>query len=163
MEKHMKKYYAIILFSITMVIGLNAQTRLLVGGKMGLSVLNSESSSESGFQLGPMGELLLDRNMSIGSEFTINTQSGTPIEWGNYFKYYFDTNQPSIRPYVNGGFSLWFYTGGPYLALRFGGGANFFVAPNLYIPADIQLGPVFASGTTPFYLAFSSGIRYYIN
>ncbi len=110
-----------------------------------------------------MAELLLNHNMAVGTEFNINTQAGTPIEWANYFKYCFDVQQTNIKPYVNGGLDLWFYTGGPYLGLRFGGGANFQIAPNLYIPADVQLGPVFATGSTLFYLYITSGVRYYLN
>ena len=56
--------------------------------------------------------------------------------------------------------SLWFYSGGPYFALRFGGGANFNIAPNMYIPADVQFGPVFGTASTIFYFVISSGIRY---
>jgi hypothetical protein len=134
------------------------QVRWVVGGKMGFSV----ADSEVGFQFGPMGEVLFSRNLAVGSEFNINSQAGTPVEWANYFKYYIDAQGSQIKPYVNGGFSLFFYTGGPYFAIRFGGGANFPVAPNLYIPADLQFGPVFATGYTVFYFAITSGIRYYI-
>jgi hypothetical protein len=40
----------------------------------------------------------------------------------------------------------------------------FQIDKNLYIPADIELGPVFLGGTvgTGFYLAVTSGIRYII-
>ena len=98
--------------------------------------------------------------MAVGTEFNINKQGGTPIEWANQFKYYFDVPQSNIKPYADGGFNLFFITGGPYFGIRFGGGANFPIAPNLYIPADLQLGPVFASGSTVFYIAITSGIRY---
>jgi len=40
------------------------------------------------------------------------------------------------------------------------GGAYFPVAPHIEIPADLQMGPVFTTGSTTFYLAITSGIRY---
>ncbi len=132
----------------------------IVGGRLGLSIASGGGGSSAGLQLGPMAEVKFNRNMAVGTEFNINTQSGTPIEWADYFKYYFDVPGSKIKPYINGGFSLWFYTGGPYFGIRFGGGANFPIAPKLYIPADLQLGPIFASGTSVFYFAITSGIRY---
>ena len=132
----------------------------MVGMRMGLSVASGGGGSQAGFQIGPMGELIFSKNMAVGTEFNINTQSGTPVEWADYFKYYFSIPGSKVRPYANGGFSLWFVTGGPYFGLRFGGGANIPIAKNLYIPADMQLGPVFATGTTFFYFAITSGIRY---
>ncbi len=132
----------------------------VVGGRFGLSIVSAGGGSSTGLQLGPMAEAKFNRNMAVGTEFNINTQGGTPIEWADYFKYYFDVQGSKIKPYVNGGFSLWFYTGGPYFGLRFGGGANFPIAPKLYIPADLQLGPVFSSGTSVFYFAITTGIRY---
>ncbi len=130
------------------------------GGRFGLAILSFEGGSATGLQIGPMAEMKLNRNMGVGTEFNINTQSGTPIEWANYFKYYFDIPGSNVKPYANAGFSLWIFTGGPYFSIRFGGGANFKVAPKIYIPADLQLGPVFASGTSVFYFAITSGIRY---
>ncbi|HET6274107.1 MAG TPA: hypothetical protein VFG32_14095 [Bacteroidota bacterium] len=135
-----------------------AQTHWVAGGKMGLSLLDGTA----GFQIGPMGEVIFNKNLAVGSEFTINTQSGTPVNWANYFKYYFTVPGSKIKPYADAGFSLWFYTGGPYFSILFGGGAQFPVAKNLYIPADLQLGPVFATGTTVFYFAITTGIRYEI-
>jgi len=140
---------------------LSAQVRWMVGGKLGLSLVTGGGSTDAGLQIGPTGEVLLTRNIGLASEFTINTQAGTPIIWANYFKYYFDVQGSEIRPYADGGFFLDFVTGGPFFGIFFGGGAHFPVAPNLYIPADIQLGPIF---TTParFTMAFTSGIRYII-
>ena len=135
-----------------------AQVKWMAGGKMGLSLLDGTA----GFQIAPMGEVLFGKGPAVGSELSINTQTGTPVEWGNYFKYYFTVPGSKIKPYANGGFGLWFYTGGPYFSLNFGGGANFPVARNLYIPADLQLGPVFGNGTSIFYFAITSGIRYEI-
>jgi|GEM_PF-910748 len=141
----------------------------ILGGKVGMSIGSASGGSSVGLLIGPMGEVLFGKGMAVGTELNINTQSGTPIEWADYFKYYFNIPGSSIKPYANFGLSLWFVTGGPYFGIRFGGGANFKVANNLYIPADLQLGPVFVSqsngfgqstSTTVFYIAITSGIRY---
>ncbi len=132
------------------------QVRWMAGGKMGLSLLDGTA----GLQIAPMGEVLFGKGPAVGSELSINTQVGTPVEWGNYFKYYFTVPGSKIKPYADGGFGLWFYTGGPYFSLNFGGGANFPVAKNLFVPADLQLGPVFGNGGSIFYFAITSGIRY---
>src|SRR6202142_3779312 len=98
--------------------------------------------------------------MYLGSDLTVNTQGGTPIELANYFKYFLQAPQADFKPYLDGGFSLWFVTGGPYFGLRAGGGAYFQIAPNFQGSSALQLGPVFTTGSTPFYLAITSGIRY---
>lgn len=146
----------------------------LIGGRLGMSLGSSGGSSSAGLQIGPMAEVIFSKNMAVGTELNINTQSGTPIEWADYFKMYFEIPGSSIKPYANLGISLWFVTDGPYFGIRLGGGANFKVAQNLYIPADLQLGPVFLSEkvydfysgkttsktNTVFYLAITTGIRY---
>jgi len=132
----------------------------MIGGRFGLSIGSGGGASSAGLQIGPMAEVLFNKNMAVGSELNINTQTGTPVEWAAYFKYYFDTQNPGIKLYANGGMGLWFVTGGPYVGLRFGGGANFKIANNLYIPADLQLGPVFITGGNVFYIAITTGIRY---
>lgn len=140
--------------------GAYGQTQFLVGGNMGLSVGSAAGESDAGFHFGPMFEVIFQKNLAVGTELNINTQAGTPVEWADYFKYYFSIPASKVRPYVDGGFSLWFVTGGPYFALRFGGGANIPIAKNLYIAPDMQLGPIFATGTTVFYFAMRGGIRY---
>lgn len=177
----MKKLFFVFFFLSSIMCISNAQSQLkwIIGGRFGLSV--ASSGGGAGLQIGPMGELLFNKNMGVGTELNINTQTGTPIEWADYFKYYFDIpSNPNIKPYADAGFNLWFVSGGPYFGIRFGGGVNFKVAPNLYIPADIQMGPVFASSSggggyydyfgnyygggstsnTIFYFAITSGIRY---
>lgn len=159
-----------------------SQLRWIVGGRLGMSLYTvssasagyfdyfygyyvpggSASTTSAGLQIGPMAEVLFNKQMAIGTEFNINTQGGTPIQWGNYFKYYFKLSGSTIKPYADAGFSLYFVTGGPYFGLQAGGGALFEIDKNLYIPAEIELGPVFLTGTTGFYLAVTSGIRYYI-
>ena len=148
----------IALFSMMLLSGASGQVKWMVGGNMGLSLLDGTA----GLQIAPMGEVLFGKGPAVGSELSINTQSGTPVQWGNYFKYYFTVPDTKIKPYADGGFGLWFYTGGPYFSLNFGGGAHFPIAKNLYVPADLKFGPVFAQGTTVFYFAITSGIRYEI-
>jgi hypothetical protein len=150
-----------LLISAIFPTGAAAEVRWLVGGKLGMSLVTGGGSTDAGFQIGPMGEALITKNIAVGSEFTINTQSGTPVIWGNYFKYYFEVQGSDIKPYADAGFLLAFVTGGPYFGINFGGGANFPIAKNLYIPADIQLGPLFATPTR-FLMGFTSGIRYVI-
>ncbi len=160
----MKKIILIIsLLSLFMFADVNAQgTHWMFGARLGLSVGSGGGESAVGFQFGPTVEAIFQNNMAVGTELNINTQTSTPIEWADYFKYYFSISGSNIKPYVNGGFSLWFYTGGPYFGLRFGGGVNIPVANNLYIPADIQLGPVFGGDNTVFYFAITTGIKYRI-
>ena len=134
----------------------DAQPKWVVGGHMGLSL----SDGNAGFHFGPMTEAVFERQFAVGSEFNINTQSGTPVEWPVYFKYLFRVPGSKIQPYADAGFTLVIVTGGPYFGLRFGGGANIPVAKNLSIAPDLQLGPIFASGATIFGLWIRAGIRY---
>ncbi len=154
-----KIFLVVSLMFITSILA-NAQTisgkKYVVGGRLGLSFLDGTA----GLQIGPTGTYYFDKNMGISSDFNINTQGGTPIEWNGSFVYNLKTQKQDMQPYLDGGMSLWFYTGGPYFGFRFGGGVNFKIAPNIYIPADAQFGPVFGGGTTVFYFAITSGIRY---
>ncbi len=139
-----------------------AQVHWSVGGNMGLSIATGGGSTDAGFHFGPMGEVIFNKQFAVGTEFNINSQAGTPVEWADYFKVYFQVPGSKIKPYANAGFGLYFYTGGPYFDIRFGGGAQFPVAKNLYVPADLQLGPVFVTGATQFVIIIRSGIRYEI-
>ncbi len=168
------------LFVLSMSVA-DAQTQWSVGGRFGLSIytvgggdipsfngfgfttIKGPSSTQAGLQLGPTGEVLFNKRYAICMDLNLNTQGGTPFEWANTFKMYFPLQGSKIRLYADAGFNLFFYTGGPYFGVRVGGGALFPIAQNLYIPADLQLGPVFATGITPFYIAITSGIRYEIN
>ncbi len=157
------KFKSLLVFvAMVCLVGAQAtgQTKYVVGGNMGLSVGSAAGESEAGLHLGPMFEVIFQKNLAVGTELNINTQAGTPVEWADYFKYYFSVPASKVRPYVNGGFSLWFVTGGPYFGLRFGGGANIPVAPNLDIAPDMQLGPIFATNTTVFYFVMRCGVRY---
>ena len=153
-------------------------TNWIIGGRIGMAIGSGFGGSTVGLAIGPMAEVLFNKNMAVGTELNINTFEGTPIEWADYFKYYFDIPGSTVKPYANAGLSLWFATDGPYFAVRFGGGANFKVANNLYIPADLQIGPIFYSTKTAgfdpntfqatststtktiFYIGITTGIRY---
>ena len=143
--------------------GTQAQSvKWVVGGNMGISIASGGGGSSAGFHFGPMAEVIFNRQLAVGTEFNINTQNGTPIEWANYFKYYIDAKSAKIKPYVDGGFGLLFLTGGPYFGIRFGGGVGFQVAKGIYVGPDLQLGPVFATGLTVFYITIRGGFRYEI-
>jgi hypothetical protein len=143
--------------------GVQAQSvKWVVGGNMGISIASGGGGSSAGFHFGPMGEVIFNRALAVGTEFNINTQTGTPVEWANYFKYYIDAKSAKIKPYVDGGFGLLFLTGGPYFGIRFGGGVGFQVAKGIYVGPDLQLGPVFATGLTVFYITIRGGFRYEI-
>lgn len=170
---------ATLLAFLTVASSADAQTQWIVGGRLGLSMYSvgggvasynyyyggyttSTSSMQAGLQIGPTAEVIFNKQFAICTDLNINTQAGTPVEWANTFKIYFPISGSKIRPYADAGFNLWFFTGGPYFGIRGGGGALFPIANHLYIPADLQIGPVFATGTTPFYIAITSGIRYEI-
>jgi hypothetical protein len=124
-----------------------AQPSWTVGGNMGISIYDGSA----GFHIGPMGEVAFSKSFSVGSEFDINTQSGTPIAWNAYGKYYFAIPGSKVQPYADFGMALYFYTGGPYFGLQFGGGANIPIASKLYISPEVQLGPVFGTGGGGYY------------
>ena len=151
--------YVMVVFFVMSIPSL-AQVRWSVGGNMGLVISTSPSSVDLG--IGPMAEVLIGKGPAVGTEFNIITATGTPIEWANYFKYYFTVPGSKVKPFANAGFGLVFVTGGPYFDLRFGGGANFEVARNLYAAPELQLGPVFATGNAYFIIVIRGGIRYMI-
>ncbi len=148
-----------------------AQLRWVIGGNTGFSLFNGSA----GFHIGPMGEAFLNKDMSVGSEFSINTQGGTQAVWFNYFKYHFSLQGSKIRPYGDAGFMLDFATGGPYFGMLFGGGANIPVANRISVSPELQMGPIFSygggsvrvgplvydvKGTTVFVVYIRGGIRY---
>ncbi len=141
---------------LTFCISMADSQIITLGGRLGLSDL----SSSTGLQIGATGDYAFKHNMLIGTDLNLNTQDNTPFEWANYFKYLIDLPTTNAQPYVDAGFSIWAFTGGPYFGLRFGGGVYFPLTNQLYIPADLQLGPVFTNGSSSFYFVISSGIRY---
>ena len=171
--------FFIVLLFCSFIVTVNAvaqNTEWIVGMRTGLSIatggqgtpqfnfqtgqVQKSSGTSAGFQFGPTGEIIFDKQYAVVEEFNINTQSGTPIEWGSFFKYYFEIPKSEIKPYADLGFSLWFVTGGPYVGIPFGGGAMFPVAKKIYIPADVQFGPLFANGSTVFAIEITTGIRF---
>jgi hypothetical protein len=156
-----------------------AQTQWMVGMRLGLSIFTgyslggtannnlyyyypvaTASNTSAGLQIGPTAEVIFDKHYAVVTAFNINTQGGTPIEWQNSFKYYFSISGSQIRPYADAGFSLIFATAGPYFGIPFGGGALFPITKNIFIPADLQFGPVFLTGTTAFAIEATTGIRF---
>jgi len=178
MNKFMSLFVVLVLLSAAFVSESQAQVKWAVGMRLGLSIgtggpstnyynyytgqYEKSGGTSAGLQFGPYGEVIFNRNMAIATAFNINTQTGTPIEWMNLFKYYFTISGSKLRPYADAGFSLIFASGGPYVSIPFGGGVLFPIAKNLYIPADIQFGPIFISGSTQFGIYITSGIRYEI-
>lgn len=169
----MTKLIAVSLIMMMCVGGSDAtsQTRWTVGGNAGISIFDGSA----GFHFGPMAEASLSKNLAIGTEFTINTHTGTPILWWNQVKYYFDVQGSNLEPYADGGFVLDFMTGGPYFGLLFGGGVNIPVDGRLSISPELQMGPIFSvgggristpfgsfdvEGTTIFTVLMRAGIRY---
>jgi hypothetical protein len=154
-------FRAALLLSILLIYPIASPAqKISLGGRGGLSFFSYGGGSSAGLQIGPTFDYEFQRDMYLGSDLTVNTQGGTPVEWANYFKYFLQAPEAGLKPYLDGGFSLWFVTGGPYFGIRAGGGAYFQVAPDLQVPVDLQLGPVFTTGSTTFYLAITSGIRY---
>ncbi len=114
----------------------------IVGGNTGLSI----TDGSAGFHIGPMAEYLFDKNSSVGTDFSINTQSGTPLIWWTFYRYRFAVSGSKVKPFANGGPLLTFVSGGPYFGLLFGGGVDIPVMKNLYIAPEFQGGPVFGVG-----------------
>jgi hypothetical protein len=160
----MKKFFSVLFLLILISVTLNAQrNEFMVGGRIGLSLLNGRGGGSTGLQFGPLGEYMIGKNAAIGTGFIIHTQSGTPVQWPSYFKYYFDVRGSKIKPFASGGLELWFYTGGPYFGVNFGGGAEFPISKDLYIPAELTLAPIFVpsnKGGTVFFVGITTGIRY---
>lgn len=155
---------AIFIISILMLlpaskIDAQSASKWTIGGRGGLSLLDGTA----GLQLGPTAELKINNNFSLEGEFNINTQGGTPVEINTNARYYFSSGFSKLNTYGEAGLGLWIYSGGPYLGVKFGGGALFNIDPRLTVPVDLQVGPVFSSGSTVFYFAITSGIRYALN
>ncbi len=135
--------------------------KLAMDGKFGLSILSGNGNSSTGILFGGALDIPLNPNLFIRPEFNLTTHSGTPIEMAGVIKYNIPTTGYSTTFYVDGGMGLWFSPGGPYLGLDFGGGALFPLSgSNLKIPAEIRLGPIFATGATVFQIALTSGVRF---
>lgn len=155
----MKIVLLVLILLLLVSISGQAQT-ITIGGRFGFSSFSAGGGSSAGLQIGATGDYAIKHNILLGTDLNINTQNGTPLEWANFVKYLIDLPNDKMQPYIDGGFNLWAYTGGPYFGLRFGGGVYFPINSQISIPADIQFGPVFTSGSSTFYFAMTSGIRY---
>ena len=162
----MKRILTVLCLVVILLVGTTAATQAqnvkwIVGGNMLLSLLSGGyGGTNAGFTFGPMAEVVFSKQYAVGTEFNINTQAGTPIEWADYFKYYISVKGSTLKPYVDAGIDLLFVTGGPYFGFRFGGGVLFNVAKSIYIGPDLQLGPVFVTGSTLFFILIRGGFRY---
>ncbi len=149
----MKKYFAVVAVTFAFflqAIPLHAQQWSL-GGNMGLSLLGGSP----GFQMTPMGEMLFNRNIGVGSEFSINTQFNAPLIWHPYLKYYFSVRGSQWKPHISAGPLLAFNVpNGPSFGILLGGGVNIPLANKLYLAPNLLVGPVFGygGGTYPFIL-----------
>ncbi len=155
----MKSAFLVLALLMIFSIASRAQT-VTLGGRFGFSNLSVDGGSSAGVQIGVTGDYAYKHNILFGSDLNINTQNSTPIEWAVFAKYLIDMPTTNIQPYIDGGFNLWAFTGGPYFGLRFGGGFYFPINSQVSIPADLQFGPVFTSGSSSFYFALTSGIRF---
>jgi hypothetical protein len=126
-----------------------------IGGNMGLSTLDGYL----GFHIAPMAELAFNRNMAIGSEFSLNTQSGLPLQLYPYFKYFISISNSAVRPYVNAGPVMTLnIPGSPSFGILFGGGANIPIARGISIAPDVTSWSYPSS--TIFAFNIRVGIRY---
>lgn len=169
MKNRVTAVFAVLILLVLAMQSSHSQVKWVVGGNMGLSISTGGGASSTDFTFGPMAEVMFGKGPAVGTEFDITTATGTPITWASYFKYYFTIPGSNIKPYAHAGFALIFVTNGPHVFIPFGGGASFGVARNLYVSADLTLGPAFISspfpgfpGTTAFNISIRPGIRYEI-
>lgn len=141
----MRKHLAAAAVIIALLVGADRgqSQNWSIGGNVGLSSLDGSA----GFHLTPVAEYRFNPSMGVGSEFSINTQYGTPLLWHAYFRYYFPIHSSRLRPYANVGPVLTLNVPrAPCFGIFFGGGVNIPVGGNLYIAPDVLLGPVFDVG-----------------
>jgi len=110
---------------------------------MGVSLLDGSA----GLQLTPMAELLLNRNMTVGSEFSINTQYGAPLMLHPYFKYHFSIRGSQLKPYASAGPLLVLNVpNGPCFGFLLAGGVDIPLTDRVYLSPNVLFGPVFGYG-----------------
>ncbi len=120
-----------------------------LGGNLGMSTFDGSF----GFHVTPMAEVLLNRNMGVGTELSINTQEGTPLLLYMYFKYYFRIHGSRWKPYAYAGPEVAFdVPNAPGFGVLFGSGVDIPVGGNLYLAPDIVFGPVFDVGSKTYNL-----------
>ena len=162
----MTKRLLLVFFAVIAVLMVRSNgyaQKMAVDGKFGLSIFSGGGNNSTGILFGGALDLPVAQNLYARPELNITTRGGTPIELGGGVKYNIPSASSSMMFYVDGGLGLWFYSGGPYVGLDFTGGAIFPLSgSNLKIPAEIRIGPIFASGSTVFQIALTSGVRFSI-
>ncbi len=156
-----RKLFTISIFAVllTAVSGLAQSNKIMADAKLGLSFLTGGGSS-TGLLFGGAVDIPIDKKMFARPELNITTHPGTPIELAGELKYLLDVESKNTY-YVEGGLGLWFNAGGTSVGLDFTGGALFPLTDSkLIIPAEIRLGPIFATGNTIFQIALTSGVRF---
>ncbi len=132
------------------------------GIRTGFSLARAdETTPKLGFQVGGLLEYVTEYNLAFGTEVNLNTQKGMPIEWALQIKYYFDTKVTGLKPYIDIGGDLWFFTGGPYAGARIGAGMDLQLSRKFVIPLDFQFGQVFIGDDNASYFAGTTGIKFF--
>jgi hypothetical protein len=160
----MKKNLWLVFFTVVTVCIVSSNgyaQKIAADGKFGLSIFSGNGNNSTGILFGAGLDLPVAHDLYARPEINITTHGGTPIELGGGVKYLIPSSGSSTMFYLDGGLGLWFYSGGPYVGLDFTGGAIFPLSgSNLKIPAEVRLGPIFASGPTVFQISLTSGIRF---
>src|SRR5262245_21039885 len=76
-----------------------AQKGVAVGARGGLSFFGYGSGTSAGLQIGPTIDYEFQPSLYLCSDLTVNTQSGTPVEWANSLKYHLPSSQANMQPY----------------------------------------------------------------
>ncbi len=128
--------------------------------KVGLSVFSGGGSS-TGLLFGAGLDIPFQENLYFRPELDITTHGGTPIEIAGLLKYNLPAATASMPLFVDGGLSIWFYSGGSSLGLDFGGGSYISAGDGkMKIPLEVRMGPIFNAGASSFQFSLSTGIRF---
>ncbi len=160
-----KKIWLPLLMFLTIVLihGNSFGQKYAADAKFGLSFLSGRGSGSSGVLFGGALDIPVGQGLYARPELNITTHSDTPIELAGGLKYNIPNTNTATQFYVDGGIGIWFYSGGPYVGLDFTGGAIFPLSDsNLKIPAEVRIGPIFATGSTVFQVTLTSGVRFVI-
>lgn len=141
----MKKYSLAVAAIITLLVSATQahSQQWSLGGNMGLSLLGSAP----GFHITPTAELMFNRNIGVGTEFSVNTQYGAPLLWRPYFTYHIGIRGSRLKPYANVGPVLAFNVpSGPSFGILFGAGVNIPIANRVSLAPNLLVGPLFGYG-----------------
>jgi hypothetical protein len=157
---HINKKLSFVLMLGLFLICSGYSQQMAVDGKFGLSIFSGGGSSTAVLFGGGL-DIPIGQNLFARPELNITTHNSTPIEMAGIVKYEIPNLKSAVPFYIDGGLGFWFFTGGPYVSMDFGGGAIFPISGSkLKIPAEIRMGPLFTSGTTTFQIAITSGVRF---